>query len=35
MNGDRVATVSLLNEAELADLMDEIAKFYGSVLMRP
>jgi transcriptional regulator with XRE-family HTH domain len=26
MNGDRVATVSLLNEAELADLMDEIAK---------
>jgi transcriptional regulator with XRE-family HTH domain len=25
MNGDRVATVSLLNEAELADLMDEIA----------
>jgi len=25
MNGDRIATVSLLNEAELADLMDEIA----------
>jgi transcriptional regulator with XRE-family HTH domain len=23
--GDRIATVSLLNEAELADLMDEIA----------
>jgi transcriptional regulator with XRE-family HTH domain len=26
MNGDRITTVSLLNEAELADLMDEIAK---------
>ncbi|MEG4293248.1 hypothetical protein Q5692_31785 [Microcoleus sp. C2C3] len=26
MNGDRIPTVSLLNEAELADLMDEIAK---------
>jgi hypothetical protein len=25
MNGDHIATVSLLNEAELADLMDEIA----------
>ncbi len=25
MNGDRIAAVSLLNEAELADLMDEIA----------
>lgn len=26
MNGDRITTVSLLNEAELADLMDETAK---------
>jgi len=25
MNGDRIPTVSSLNEAELADLMDEIA----------
>lgn len=25
-NNDRIPTVSLLNEAELADLMDEIAK---------
>jgi len=26
MNGDRIATVSVMSESELADLMDEIAK---------